>query len=91
MCPYESNEKEAFFCMAKNDIIILSDDKSNSGRREIPSKPVISSNKAYIFPAEHKCDNEETPSKNLTRDPSHRKKIPRKNQAITYQVWILGY
>ena len=47
--------------MAKNAIIILSDDKSNSGKREIPSKPVISSNKASTFPDKHKSDNEETP------------------------------
>ena len=47
--------------MAQNAIIILSDDKYNSGRREIPSKPVTSSNKASTFPDEHKSDNEETP------------------------------
>ena len=47
--------------MAQNAIIILSDDKYNSGKREIPSKPVTSSNKASTFPDEHKSDNEETP------------------------------
>ena len=44
--------------MEYNTIIISSDDESDSGRREIPSKPVASSNKASTFPAEHKYDNE---------------------------------
>ena len=60
--------------MAQNDITISSDDESDSGRREILSKPVTSSNKASTFLAEHKSDNEETPLKTLIRDPSHRNK-----------------
>ena len=47
--------------MAYNDIIILSDDKYDLGIREIPPKPVASSNKASTFLSEHKSDNEETP------------------------------
>ena len=48
--------------MAHNAIIISSDDKSDSViRREIPSKPVILSNKSSTFPAKHKSGNEETP------------------------------
>ena len=36
--------------MAQNSIIITSDDESDSGRRQIPSKPVTSSNKESTFP-----------------------------------------
>ena len=60
--------------MAHNAIIISSDDESDSGRRQIPFKPVTLSNKAFTFPAKHKYDNEETPLKKLIRDPSHRNK-----------------
>ena len=49
--------EEEHFRMAQNAIIISSDDEFNSGRREIPSKPVTSSTKSYIFMAEHKSDN----------------------------------
>ena len=49
--------------MAQNNIIILSDEKSDLVRSQIPSKPVLSSIKASIFPAKHKYDNEETPLK----------------------------
>ena len=49
--------------MAYNAIIILSDNKSDSGRREILPKPVTSSNKSSTFPAEQNSDNEETPLK----------------------------
>ena len=55
--------------MAKNAIIISSDDKSDSGRRQIPSKPLTSSNKASTFPSKHKSDNEETPLKKNHRGP----------------------
>ena len=55
--------------MAQNDIIILSDDESDSGRIEIPSKPVTSSNKASAFLAEQKSDNEETPLKQNHQGP----------------------
>ena len=54
----DSMREEERVRMTQNTIIILSDDESDSGRREIPSKPVTSSNKASIFPAEHKSDNE---------------------------------
>ena len=37
--------------MAHNAIIFSSDDKSDSGRRQIPYKPVTSSSKASTFPA----------------------------------------
>ena len=47
--------------MAQNAIIILSDDKSDSGRKEIPFKPATSSNKASTFLAEHNSDDEENP------------------------------
>ena len=62
--------------MAQNTVIIYSkstssddsletlyDESSDSGRREIPCKPVTSYNKASAFPAKHKADNEETPLK----------------------------
>ena len=55
--------------MAQNAIINLSDDKSDSRGREIPSKPVRSSNKASTFTAEHKYDNEETPFKKPHQGP----------------------
>ena len=57
--------------MAQNAIINFSDDKSDSGRRQIPSKPVTASNKASAFPAKHNSDNEETPLKTIVREPSH--------------------
>ena len=38
--------------------------KYDSGRRQLPSKPVKSSNKASTFPDKNKSDNEETPLKN---------------------------
>ena len=60
--------------MAHNTIIISSEfsfsddsletssvESSGSGRRKIPTKPVMSSNKSSTFPAKHKSDNEETP------------------------------
>ena len=55
--------------MMQNAIIILSDDESDSGRRQIPSKPGTSYNKVFTFPAKHKSDNEETPLKKNHRDP----------------------
>ena len=58
-----STREEECVRMAQNAIIILSDDESDSGRRLIPSKPVMSSNKASTFPAEHKYNNEETTTK----------------------------
>ena len=61
--------EEERFRMVQNAIIILSDDESNSGRREIPSKPVTSSNKAYTFMAEQKSGNEETPLKKTHQGP----------------------
>ena len=38
----------------------MSDDLSGSKRRQIPTKPVIPSNKSSTFPTKHKYDNEET-------------------------------
>ena len=61
-------------CMAHNDIIISSDEEYDSGRSQIPSKSVTSSNKASTFPAKHKSNNEETPLEKLIRDPSHQNK-----------------
>ena len=55
VCMHENREKERFR-MYQNDIIIASDDEYNLVRREVPSKPVMSSNKASTFPAEHKSD-----------------------------------
>ena len=46
----------------------LSDESSGSGRRQIPTKPVMSSNKSSTFPAKHKSDNEETPLKQPHQD-----------------------
>ena len=67
--------------MAQNNIIISSeslssdnsletssDESSGSGRRQTPTKPVISSNKSSIFPAKHKSDNEEIPLKQPHQD-----------------------
>ena len=67
--------------MAQNTIIISSDsyssddsletssdDSSDSGRRQIPDKPVTSSNKASTFPAKYKYDNEEIPLKQPHQD-----------------------
>ena len=50
--------KEELVRMAHNSIIIYSDEEYDSVRREIPSKPVTSTNKASTFTAEHKSDNE---------------------------------
>ena len=47
---------------------ILSDDLSDLGRRQIPTKPVTSSNKSSTFSAKHKSDNEETPLKQPHQD-----------------------
>ena len=62
--------------IAQNTIIILSEssssyylletlsaESSGSGRIQIPTKPVISSNKSSTFPAKHKSYNEGTPLK----------------------------
>ena len=38
-------------------------ESSGSGRRQIPTKPVMSSNKSSTFPAKHKSYDEETPLK----------------------------
>ena len=57
----DTMREEELVRMAQNVIIVSSDDKSDSGRKEITSKAVTSFHKAYTFPAEHKSDNEETP------------------------------
>ena len=67
--------------MTQNAIIILSgssysdesletsyDESSGSGRRQIPTKPVMSSNKSSIFLAKHNSDNGETPLKQTHQD-----------------------
>ena len=66
----DTMREEEFVRMKQNTIIIssessspddsletLSDDSSDSGRRKIPTKPVMSYNKLYTFPAKHKSDN----------------------------------
>ena len=65
----DATREEEHVRMAQNAIIISSDDESDSGRREIPSKPVTSYNKSYTFPAEHKSSNKETPSKKTHHGP----------------------
>ena len=60
-CYNDAMREQESVRMAQNYIIISSDDESDSGIREIPSKPVTSSNKASTFTAEHKSDNEGTP------------------------------
>ena len=55
--------------MVQNDIIILLDEEYDSGRRQIPSKPMTSSNKDSTFPAKHKSDNEETLLKKTHQEP----------------------
>ena len=60
--------------MAQNSIIISSDDEPNPVIKEIPSKPVTSSNKVSTCTAKHKSDNEETLLEKLIMGPSHRNK-----------------
>ena len=68
--------EQELFPMAHNTIVILSgslylDDSletlsgesSDSGTRQIPTKPVTSYNKSSTFMSRHKYDNEETPLK----------------------------
>ena len=79
--------EEECVCMAQNTIIILyeslssddsleksSDESSDSGRSQIPTKPVISSNKSSTFPDKHKSNNEETPLKQPNQDAFTSKK-----------------
>ena len=67
--------------MAQNTILIFSessssvdsletssDESSGSGRRQIPTKPVISSTKSSTFLAKHKSDIDETPLKQPHQD-----------------------
>ena len=65
----DATREEERVHMAHNDIIFSSDDKYDSGRREVPSKPETSSNKAYTFRYENKYDNEETPLKKTHQGP----------------------
>ena len=65
----DAMREEDRFCMAQNAIIIFSDDKSNSERRQILSKPVTSSNKSFTSPDKHKSDNEESPLKKTHQGP----------------------
>ena len=70
VCMDVMSEKE-HISMAQNTIIISSDssysydsletssdDSYDSGRRQIPTKPVISYNKSSTFPAKHNSNNE---------------------------------
>ena len=77
--------------MAHNAIITSSDDESDSGRRQIPSKPVTSSSKASTFPDKHKSDHVETPLKNSSGTIHTKTRNFRNNQTVAYQVWLLGY
>ena len=43
-------------------------ESSGSGRKKIPTKPVISSNKSSTFSAKHKSENEETSLKQTHQD-----------------------
>ena len=61
--------EEELIRMAYNAIIILSDDESDSVRRQIPPKPVTLSNKTFTFLAKHNYDNEETPLKKTHQGP----------------------
>ena len=46
--------------MSSDDVLEKSSDESSySGRSQIPTKPVMSSNKSSTFTAKHKSDNEE--------------------------------
>ena len=45
----DAMRKEEHVRMAHNAIIISSDDESDSGRRQIPSKPVTSTNKGIYI------------------------------------------
>ena len=67
--------------MAQNTIVIysdssfpddyletLSDESSDSGTSQIPTKPMTSSNKSSTFPVKHKSDHEETPLKQPHQD-----------------------
>ena len=67
----------------------LSDDSSDSGIWQKPTKPVTSYNKSSTFPAKHKSDNEE---KTLTQphQDAFTSKF-RKSQSVTNKVWLLGY
>ena len=53
----DATREEERVRMSQKAIIILSDDESDSGGRQIPSKPVTSYNKASKFLAEQKSDN----------------------------------
>ena len=48
------------FSSSDKSLETLSDDSSGSGRRQIPTKPVMSYNKSSTFLVKHKSDNEET-------------------------------
>ena len=80
-CHNDAMREQERVRMEHNTIVILSDssslgdlletssdDSSDSGRRQIPKKPVTSSNKSSTFHAEHKSDNEKTPLKQPHQD-----------------------
>ena len=59
----------------------FSDDSSDSGRRKISTKPVMSSNNSSTFPAKHKSDNEETSLKQPHQDAfTSKQEILKNNQ-----------
>ena len=77
----DAMREEELVCMAQSTIIIsseylssydlletLSDESSDSGRRQIPNKPLISYNISSTFPAKHESDNEETTLKQTHQD-----------------------
>ena len=72
----DTTREEERVCMSQNTIIISSessssddsmetssDESSDSGRRQKPTKPVMSYNKSSTFTSKNKSDNEETPLK----------------------------
>ena len=79
----DAMREEERVCMAQNDIIISCDDKYYSGRRQIPSKPVTSSNKSSTYPAKHKSDNEETPVKK-----THQGSFTSKQETLEIINWL---
>ena len=66
---YIENLSDSLSSSSSDDSLeTLSDDSSDSGTRQKPTKPVNSYNKSFTFPAKHKSDNEETPLKQPHQD-----------------------
>ena len=67
-----------------------SDESSDSGTKKILTKPVTPSNKSSTFLAKHKSNIEETPLKQTHQDAfTSKQETIKKNQVITYKVWLL--